>query len=373
VDALRHRALALSKGLPATPSNLARIAAATNDAAAKWAFGQWELRHRARHKFAQADQLFFTREALEQATHERVAQFHAHLFPERATVIDLTTGIGSDLMALATRGPVHGFEVDRERAELAAANLRALGLAGEIHIGNAMEMSSTEGIQYVFADPARRQAGTRVRDREDYQPDPKEVIERFAHVRIGGMKLSPLLPDSELRSLGPRVEFVSFGGECREALVMWGSEVEPAWGARNVETNEFLASESSSTPTVELPLTFIFDADPALVRAHATAALGLHLLGDSRGYLTGEHPTDSHWLRAYRVAYAGPGDTRQTQTALRALEGTIREVKQRGTHADGPTVLRRFKSFGARQLSLILYPVGRSIRHALVEPIRVMA
>ncbi|MDX2065194.1 MAG: class I SAM-dependent methyltransferase, partial [Fimbriimonadaceae bacterium] len=243
MDALRHRALVLAKGLPATPSNLARIAAATSDAAAKWAFGQWELRHRARHKFAQADQLFFTREALEQATHERVAQFHANLFPEGVTVFDLTTGIGSDLIALAARGPVHGFEVDRERAELAAANLRALGLAGELHIGNAMELATTHGIEYVFADPARRQAGARVRDREDYQPDPKDVIERFGDVRIGGIKLSPMLPDSELRELGPRVEFVSFGGECREALVMWGMDVEPAWGARNVETNEFLSSD----------------------------------------------------------------------------------------------------------------------------------
>src|SRR5687767_5373956 len=101
-------ALSRASGLQPTPKNIDRVAEATSPEAARWAFEQWSLRKRAQEKFAKADEMLFTREALEQATHEELAHFHASQFPQRTRVADLTCGIGADLIALARNGEAVG-------------------------------------------------------------------------------------------------------------------------------------------------------------------------------------------------------------------------------------------------------------------------
>src|SRR5688500_1564819 len=116
MDAARQRALDLAEGQAATAPNIERVSREVGAEAARWAFLQWELRARARAKFARADEMLFTREALEQATHERVAEYHASRFPHDELVVDMTAGIAADLIALAKRGPAIGYELDSERA-----------------------------------------------------------------------------------------------------------------------------------------------------------------------------------------------------------------------------------------------------------------
>ena len=105
-------ALAALRDQAPTPKNLERAAREHGIEAARWAIGQWELRKKAVGKFKQAAEMLFTAEALEQSTHEAVAKWRASQFPEGALVADLTTGIGGDLIALAKRGPVLGFDLD---------------------------------------------------------------------------------------------------------------------------------------------------------------------------------------------------------------------------------------------------------------------
>src|SRR3954452_3693669 len=59
------------------------------------------LRVRARAKFAAADRLYFTREALEQASGEVVARHRAGRFAAFGTVADLCCGVGGDSIAFA--------------------------------------------------------------------------------------------------------------------------------------------------------------------------------------------------------------------------------------------------------------------------------
>jgi hypothetical protein len=137
---VRLSALELSRDLTATPANILRIAKATSDEAARWAFGQWELRAKARTKFAEADRMLFVREALEQATGEAIARYHASRFPEGAPVVDMTAGVGADLIALARRGPAIGYELDPERAMCAAWNLRVHGVEAEVRVTRPGEL-----------------------------------------------------------------------------------------------------------------------------------------------------------------------------------------------------------------------------------------
>jgi len=355
-------AVAAADGLAMTPANRDRLAKVYGDEVARWALAQVELRQRARAKFQNADTMLFEREALEQATHEAVAAYHASLFPFGVPVVDLTVGIGADLIALSRRGPTTGYELDPDRAAVARFNVPGVVILE----GDAMDADWGE---YAFADPARRVQGRRTLTLAEFSPDPREIAARFSELTLGVQKLTPMLRDEELADLGPEVRFISYGGECREALVLAGAEAGEGAFAAHVESGELLPEGEAGEPTPEADA-FFFDADPAVVRAHAIGSLestfGLTGLGDAPGYLTGPDEVRSPWLRTYRVEYAGPGDARTTRRALQTLCARVFEVKQRGVKLD-PAKVRRELNTDGRPVSLVLYPVGKSVRHLLVS------
>src|SRR5262245_20717083 len=87
---------------------------------ARPAVEQTLLRQRARAKFYNADQLYFSREALEQASSTRVASQRAQRFAGYSHVADLCCGIGGDALALAAAG-LQVTAVDQDMGRLALA------------------------------------------------------------------------------------------------------------------------------------------------------------------------------------------------------------------------------------------------------------
>lgn len=366
VDALRVEALGLAEGQDPTPGAITRVADATSAEAARWAFTQWDLRARGAAKFARAPAMLFVREALEQATHEAVAAYHALRFPKGERVADLTSGIGADLIALAHRGPAVGFETDPERAECARHNLRVHGLDAPVLEQDCL--GAEWSWRFALADPARRSGGRRLRDPDAFEPDPHALAMRMRDLELGALKLSPLLQDAYLEALGGCLEFVSYGGECREALVWLGREASPGRWAVHVESGERLAALDPPFP-VDEPGAWVFEADPAAIRSHALGALcerhALIPLGDSNGYLTGGERVDSVWLRAYEVAESGVWDVRAVRAAVARHEGKTPEIKVRGGTLDVEKTRRVLRSRGSRGCVLLAYPVGKQIRWAL--------
>lgn len=314
--------------------------------------------------------MLFVQEALEQSTHEGVAGYHASLYPAGKLVADLTAGIGADLIALAGRGPALGFELDPVRADYARHNVSVHGLDATVFTADCLE--GDWEFEFAIADPARRVDGRRTLDPSEFEPDPVLLAERFVNLRMGVMKLSPLLPDDILTSLGVGLEFVSFGGECREALVFAGSEAPHGRSAVHVGSGERLTSSDAPVGASE-PDAYLFDCDPALVRAHAVGTLcsrhGLAPLGDSIGYLTGPDLVKSPWLRSYRIRYSGKGDAKTTKRALRDLDARVFEVKQRGVKADPARLMKELAYGGSTPLSLALWTDGPSVRHLLLEAV----
>lgn len=362
-------ALERSRGLPPIPKNIDRVAAATSPEAARWAFEQWALRQRARDKFALAEEMLFTREALEQATHEDLAAFHGLQYPDRAFVADLTCGIGADLIALAKRGPAVGYEVDPERASYARHNLAVHGLEAEIREVDCL--ATKWDFEYAFADPSRRSGGRRTLDPSEFSPDPMELAGRMAELNLGLIKLSPMLPDEFLGGLSERFEFLSFGRECREAIVRCGKEAGAGKGAWLVEAGKWLPGSEEPPPMAEEPEEFLFEADPAAIRAHGLTNLcyanGLSVLGDSNGYLTGSREVVSAWLRPYHVLWFGRGDVDSLRLELRRLDAGTPVLKQRSTGLDQEAVRKKLNLKGQRELAVAFYPVGKSIRAAILQ------
>ncbi len=347
---------ALAEADKLSPKQLAKK---YGDEAARWASLQVDLRKKAKAKFAAADSMLFDREALEQATHESVAIYHAAKFPQGAAVVDMTVGIGADLIALTKRGPSIGFELDATRAEYARHNCPGADVRNE----DGLAFVQINDSPYIWADPDRRDsAGKRLNDPSAYEPDPTSIPRDR---ELTGIKLSPLLFDEYLETIGDRIEFVSYRGECREAIAWSGNSVEPGFFCVDAESHETLPRfeiEDAVNDAYEV----IFDSDPAAVRAHALGNFGLPQLGDSPGYLTGETTLNSPWLRAYEVLYKESGDLKRIKEFLRKNNLRVFEVKQRGAGIDPPTIIKQLKTDGD-PVSLIAWKVEKSVRYAVCK------
>lgn len=364
---LHRRALDLAQNLASSPSAIERVAKQTSPDAARWAFTQWELRRRAETKFARAQEMLFDREALEMATHERLAAYHASRFPEGLPVLDLTAGIGADLAALGRRGPARGFELDPQRAELCRHNLGVAGVESTVEVADALAVEWEAG-SAIFADPARRVAGKRLTHADDYAPSPSEILAK-AGDRPALLKLSPMLPDAVLEGLGDSLEFVSFHGECREALVSRNLGHEGRWAVRPEEGLRLEASDVDPTEA-DAARAWIFEADPAAIRAHGLGTLAerhdLLALGDSKGYLTGDDRAIDPWLTAFEVIADHPADLRRTRSALAEAGFGTPVVKARAPGVDVERLRRDLKSTGPEGV-VIVYAVGKKLRHAVVR------
>ncbi len=361
------QALQAAENLEPTVANRRRVAERWGDDAARWAFEQADLRRRAARKFPEAARLLFDRDGLEMASSVEAARHHASLFPPGELVADLTAGIGADLIALARRGPALGFEKDPDRAALARFNLAALGVEAAVRCEDCLEARWDFG--YAFADPARRSGEKRSSDPMRSEPPLPELLPRLRALRLAVLKLSPLASDAVLESIGGRVRFLGCAWECREALVLLGSEVRDAGAVEAALTDGPVLRRDRSGEIAEAPGEWLHEAHPAAIRAGCLGALarahGLALLGDSNGYLTSSNSVDSPWLRAYRVLWSAPADPKRTQRALRELGARVVEVKHRAPVP--PLSPRAFRSEGDRGLSLIVWANGRSLRQALAE------
>lgn len=356
----------MARGREPKPGQIEAVAAQTSAEAAAWAFTQWELRRRAKGKFPDAERMLFTREALEQATPWPVAKYHASQFPQDALVADLTAGIGGDLLALAERGPVVAFEKDPERAAYARWNTGA-----EVRTEDCLSVPWTW--EYAFADPSRRSGGRKTVSVSEMSPDPRELARRFGTLRLGGMKLSPMMDDRILEELGHSVEFLSYRRECVAATLWIGKESKPGRFAVLVrESGPPLRLESGGTlPSPSRPRECVYDADPAAVRAHCLSTLcrdlGLAPLADSLGYLTG-NLVSSEWLRGYRVLAEVAPREKEVRRILRSLVARIGEVKSRVSRTERFGWLRTLGA-GDRAVTALLYPEGAAVRALLCEPL----
>ncbi len=363
-----------------------QLAAKHGNEAARWALMQLDLRKRAAKKFGDlAIKMLFEREALEQATSLAVARYHAGQFPQSALVIDLTAGLGGDALALAARGPVVAYENDPTRAELLEFNLLRLQNPG--NTGNSeCEVRVSDGTQafldpptphpqrptpnYYWTDPDRRSAtGRRLTKPEDYTPNPADLAAKLKDCKLAGIKLSPLLPDDYLESLGGSLEFISHQGECLEVIIWLGTEnTKPKRQAVILHPNQE-PTRIEATPNLPIqtpnPKQYIHDCDPAVVRAHCLATFGYLQLGDSPGYLTSDDPTPSRAYKTYKVI-ASPTKN-HLKAELQKIGGKVFELKQRGTNLDPTTLLKSLKTNGDSPISLITYRVGASIRYVITQ------
>lgn len=246
-------------------------------------------RERAKRRgFGEAERLYFTEEALAQATSPVLSAYRAKQLAPFETVADLCCGAGMDAIALAEAGAdVIAVDIDPVRILFARANAEVRGVADRImFLNEPVEDLGWTAANAAFFDPARRTDAGRVSKHGDRYAPPLDFLNTIReHVRGGCAKLSPALPDDVLRELSPsRVEFLSENRECKEACVWFGeadgfSYRGPEFAAVLLGTEPILRAASREDHYEQHPMpesadgAYLLDPDPAIIRAGAFASI----------------------------------------------------------------------------------------------------
>lgn len=331
-----------------------------------------ELRRAAAAKFPAADRMYFDRPGLEMASAAVVADHRARRFARYGTVLDLCCGIGGDLLALARGSSVLAVDLDRRRLEMARLNARALDRPQVCLVAADVCRLRLAG-DAAFVDPARRlDDGTRQRSAASYSPPLSWLTELRRRVPATAAKLSPAIDEAELPTDG-ELEWVSWRGQCREAVCYFGPLATARRRATVLPAGDSLTEALDAAPVpVGPPGPFLFDPDPAVVRAHLieplARQLGAWLLDRRVAYLCAETGSSTPFASAYRVLEWMPFQLKRLRQRL-AGEGFFPvEIKKRAVAME-PDELRQRLGLrgGSRPVTLVHTRVGQSPLVAICE------
>jgi len=291
-----------------------------------------ELRRAGGDKFARAERMFFDRAGLEMASREEVARHRAGRLAGFSTVMDLCCGIGGDLLELSRQARVTAIDTDRRRLQMARLSCAAFGRE-DVRFALADVRHLRPRADALFIDPSRRKpAGQRVRHSEAYSPPLSLVADLRRLVPAVAVKVSPAIADDELPP-DCEVEFVSAAGQCREAVLYCGPLATAERRATLLPGGHTLASEAGPAVPVAPPGTFVYDPDPAVVRAHLldplARRLGAWKLDPQIAYLSGAEHVPTPFARAYRVQTCLPFHLKRLRHFLQDQGMRVAEIKKR--------------------------------------------
>ncbi|RHW28921.1 SAM-dependent methyltransferase [Nocardioides immobilis] len=352
-------------------------------AAVAAALTQVELREKARAKFGDlADRLYFTPDALEQATRQSVAAHRAGRYRAfgAQTLIDLGCGIGGDLIAASRAGLVcAGVDLDPVRVAMAEANLAAAGLPGAVQVADATTVNHA-GFDLAFADPARRTGAGRSFNVDDWVP-PWSWIEGLLR-RDACVKVAPGIPHA-LVPADVEAEWVSDGGEVKEAA-LWSGRTATAQRRATVipSTTSGQAGGLASLTDEDDPGAdavgvgevgaFLYEPDGAVIRAGLVTAVAAGVEGrliDAKiAYVTSDASFRSPFARGYRVLEHLPYREKQLKAALRERRIGRLTIKKRGVDVAPDALRKRLALEGDEEATLVLTRVAGQGTALLVAP-----
>ncbi|HBJ36923.1 MAG TPA: hypothetical protein DDZ51_19630 [Planctomycetaceae bacterium] len=313
-----------------------------------------------------------TEKSIAQATDRVVASYKASLF-ENESVFDLCSGIGGDAMELAKRGPVVAIDVDRQIAEMAAANLTldAANRSGSsptpVAVCDDVMRFKIPADAAIHIDPDRRPSGkSRVVRPSSYLPSIDEVARLISGGRPAIVKLAPAAELDEDTQCGPTSlivaenhrQWISFDGSVREQALLSGSCISAAgvnpggrsavrvWAGGRREC--FAVDEADASHLADLDRAiesvwevppYLIDVDPAVRAAGLSSSIatarGCSSLGGPAGFFGCEKiPTDRSLMHFFETIWSGPADLKRIKSWVRQQGLWVESVKVRSTGQD---------------------------------------
>lgn len=371
--ALRDAAASIGATTPAAVMGLRKLGDAD---AVRAAIELAQARQRASTKFPNTAGLWCDGHGVEQASSARVAAWKAQRFAGERTV-DLCSGIGGDLMAIARVAPVVGIDRDPVRAWMATRNAGV-----PVQVADVRDAEVADRLVHI--DPARRdERGARHHGLDGYEPGLDVLRQLWADARGGGAKLGPGIDlPIEGAPAGSELEFISEDRTLVQAVLWWGAcarhpgeRSATALRGRDVRTMHGLPGtmplrEGAYGACIAVP-------DPALERsglAGASAArLGLAEAAVGLGIAHGPMPEheEAWWWRWYHVAAEIPWRTDAALAWLRDHDAGEVTVKTRGKAVDPDALARTWRGRGARAWTVFMLRHGTALRAFATEPIAI--
>jgi len=330
------------------------------------AFSLCELRRLGAAKFTRASEMWFDRQGFEQATSEAVAGHKAKRF--QGSVLDLCCGIGADSLALAQHSIVTAVDSNPIACLRTIWNAEVYSVASRIETrtGDANEAKLSDSLVHIDPDRRSRSAARSIRV-EDYEPG-LDFLRRLCRTARGGaIKLSPAANfGGKFRDV--EIELVSLAGECKEATVWFGElRGEESWRATVLPSVETLAGEPLDESTdLSRPLRYVFDPDPAVVRAGLVdllaARFGLFRLDAAEEYLTGDEPASTGFLHAFEIVAELPNSAAEIRRYFRGADFGQVEIKCRHIPVDATAVRRKLELSGSQPAVLIFARISGKAR-----------
>jgi hypothetical protein len=319
--------------------------------------------------------MFFTREALEQATPEEVARYRASRLADFSRIFDLGCGIGGDSLTLARIGHVTAIDREMDRLTLLSMNAKALGRTEQIQpiqadlqwLGMRFPPAAAG-----FFDPDRRIQHRRLHSVLDYIPPLCIVEEWIPKFAILAVKVSPAIHLEEIVKYDCEVEFVSWRGQLKEATLWFNEGKTALLRATILPGPHTMIGEGSHPPNIASPGAYIFEPDPAVLRARLVRTLGLQIgaaqIDPEIALLTSDQRTKTPFARSFKVLEIVPFGLKRLRSALRSMEVGKLTLKKRGSAVDVETFVRQLKLRGSNEATVILTRAqGRKIA-LIVEP-----
>lgn len=333
---------------------------------------QNHLRGKAVAKFGDlAPHLYFTHDALEQATRSVVADHRAaRLAASGATaVVDLGCGIGGDLLALGRAGlRVRGVERDPVRGAIARANLAAAGLDGTVETGDAEE-SDVAGDEVAFIDPARRNARGRTFSTSDLQPSWGWVRSLLAGPAVA--KVMPGLAHADVPD-GVEAEWVSDRGDLVEAC-LWGAPFAGVTRRASVLPAGLSMTATGEQAAVAEVGAHLYEPDDAVIRSglvgELAATMGGWLPDPHIAYVSTDAQVTTPFARGFRVVEELPFREKPLRAALQVRRVGTLTIKKRGVDVVPEELRRRLALAGDAEATIVLTRVAGAGTALLVRPL----
>jgi hypothetical protein len=288
------------------------------------------------------------------------------------SVVDLTCGIGGDLVAFARAGlTTAGVDTDPLRVEMARANLAALGLGGAVEVGDGTLLDVTP-FATAYADPARRGARGRTFRAGDWAP-PWTFVESLL-TRRACVKVAPGIPHSLVPD-DVEAEWVSDEGDVKEA-VLWSPALATVRRRATVIGRGGLATltdEDDPGADVGGVGTFFYEPDGAVIRAGLVTAVAAgvqgHLVDRRIAYVSGDAAFHTPFARSYRVVEELPYREKPLRAALRERNIGTLTIKKRGVDIVPEQLRKRLALRGDEAATVVLTRVAGQGTALLVEPV----
>jgi hypothetical protein len=318
------------------------------------------LRQKAVSKFSRAHQMYFTREALEQASGELIARYRSHRFAGATTIAELGCGIGGDSLALCQQAQVIGIDQDEVRLRMAVCNVAVYGGNGRLHPVQAdLTQLPPLLVPAFFFDPARRdEFGRRLRSVHAYRPPLALAEQWLARVPNGAIKVSPAIDYAEAPAAA-ELEFISVNGEVKEGILWFGDLQTGVRRRATLLPGGHTLTDTEETESVPLlsPRQYLYEPDGAVIRAHLVQALGQRLgagqIDADIAYLTSDERHQTPFARRYRLEDHFPFQLKRLRHYLRQRGINQVTIKKRGSPIDPQWLARQLRlQTGADQTAI---------------------